>query len=143
TLAEYRAMVVNHETGHWLGFGHAFCSGPGQPAPVMQQQSMSLQGCAFNSWPLPSERGALAARRGVPIVPAGAAATTTTTTTTRPAGPSPSTTTTRPSGPTTVPPPPTTATTGRAGRPASPAVLENRSLRRVPNVALRPWRRAF
>ncbi|MFM7617366.1 MAG: DUF3152 domain-containing protein, partial [Actinomycetes bacterium] len=25
-LREYRHMVVNHETGHWLGFGHAFCS---------------------------------------------------------------------------------------------------------------------
>ena len=41
-LAAYRQMVLNHETGHWLGFGHGPCSGPGQPAPVMQQQSMTL-----------------------------------------------------------------------------------------------------
>ena len=25
-LAEYRHMVINHETGHWLGFGHSFCA---------------------------------------------------------------------------------------------------------------------
>ncbi len=30
TLEQYRRMVVNHETGHWLGRGHAYCSGPGQ-----------------------------------------------------------------------------------------------------------------
>lgn len=54
-LRNYRNMVVNHETGHWLGHGHAFCSGAGNPAPVMQQQSISLQGCKFNPWPLDSE----------------------------------------------------------------------------------------
>jgi hypothetical protein len=48
----YRKMVINHETGHWLGLGHAFCPAPGAPAPIMQQQSISLQGCATNSWPL-------------------------------------------------------------------------------------------
>jgi Protein of unknown function (DUF3152) len=31
----YRSMVINHETGHWLGLGHAYCSGPGALAPVM------------------------------------------------------------------------------------------------------------
>jgi hypothetical protein len=70
-LATYRQMVLNHETGHWLGFGHAFCSGAGRPAPVMQQQSMTLAGCAPNPWPLPAERAALAARRDVPVVQAG------------------------------------------------------------------------
>ena len=58
-LDDYRTMVINHETGHWLGFGHRFCSGSGQPAPVMQQQSISLQGCAANPWPLPYEKAAL------------------------------------------------------------------------------------
>lgn len=67
SLADYRHMVLNHETGHWLGFGHAFCGGAGQPAPVMQQQSISLQGCRFNAWPTASERQRLAASRGVPI----------------------------------------------------------------------------
>jgi hypothetical protein len=66
-LRDYRHMVVNHETGHWIGFGHAGCGGPGAPAPVMQQQSISLQGCAPNSWPLDSERHATAARLGVEI----------------------------------------------------------------------------
>lgn len=55
SLRNYRHMVVNHETGHWLGFGHRHCPAPGAPAPVMQQQSMSLQGCAANPWPTPSE----------------------------------------------------------------------------------------
>ena len=55
SLRDYRHMVVNHETGHWLGHGHEFCGGAGQAAPVMQQQSISLQGCTFNPWPLASE----------------------------------------------------------------------------------------
>jgi hypothetical protein len=68
SLADYRHMVINHETGHWLGFGHSLCGGPGQAAPVMQQQSISLQGCRPNPWPLASERARLAASRGVPIL---------------------------------------------------------------------------
>lgn len=55
SLRDYRHMVVNHETGHWLGHDHEYCKGAGQPAPVMQQQSISLQGCKFNPWPLASE----------------------------------------------------------------------------------------
>jgi hypothetical protein len=55
SLRDYRHMVINHETGHWLGHGHQSCGGAGQPAPVMQQQSISLQGCTFNPWPLTSE----------------------------------------------------------------------------------------
>lgn len=56
SLRDYRHMVVNHETGHWLGHGHRTCSGAGQPAAVMQQQSINLGGCRFNPWPLPVER---------------------------------------------------------------------------------------
>jgi len=55
SLRDYRHMVVNHETGHWLGHDHAQCPGAGQPALVMQQQSISLQGCSFNPWPTASE----------------------------------------------------------------------------------------
>lgn len=55
SLRDYRHMVVNHETGHWLGHGHQACTGAGNPAPVMQQQSISLQGCGFNAWPIASE----------------------------------------------------------------------------------------
>lgn len=65
SLDDYRSMVINHETGHWLGFGHQNCSGAGQLAPVMQQQSVSLQGCKFNPWPLPSELTNLASIKGV------------------------------------------------------------------------------
>lgn len=65
SLEDYRAMVINHETGHWLGFGHRTCPGPGQPAPVMQQQSISLQGCIFNPWPTPAEVDTLKATLGL------------------------------------------------------------------------------
>lgn len=54
-LRNYQHMVINHETGHWLGHGHENCPAAGQAAAVMQQQSISLQGCKFNPWPLDSE----------------------------------------------------------------------------------------
>ena len=49
-LDQYRTMVLNHEVGHLLGLGHQYCGGG--LAPVMQQQSIDLQGCAPNPWPL-------------------------------------------------------------------------------------------
>lgn len=55
SIRDYRHMVINHETGHWLGHGHQYCTGSGEPASVMQQQSISLQGCVFNPWPLSGE----------------------------------------------------------------------------------------
>lgn len=54
-LPTYRRMLVDHETGHWLGLGHRYCSRPGARAPVMQQQSKGMQGCRVNPWPLPRE----------------------------------------------------------------------------------------
>jgi len=66
SVDSYQHYVVVHETGHWLGFGHANCPGPGLPAPTMQQQSIGLQGCRHNGWPVGSERGTLAARTGAP-----------------------------------------------------------------------------
>ncbi|HYH36367.1 MAG TPA: DUF3152 domain-containing protein [Candidatus Saccharimonadales bacterium] len=65
SLDDYRSMVINHEVGHWLGFGHKSCGGSGQAAPVMQQQSIDLQGCTFNPWPLPSEAAALRSWYGI------------------------------------------------------------------------------
>ena len=50
-LDEYRAYMVNHEVGHFLGYQHVDCGGDGQRAPVMLQQSMDLQGCSPNAWP--------------------------------------------------------------------------------------------
>lgn len=57
TLAGYRTMVVNHEVGHALGHidNEQPCGGDGQKAPLMQEQSMFLNGCTVNQWPLDSE----------------------------------------------------------------------------------------
>jgi hypothetical protein len=59
SLRDYRHLVVNHETGHWLGRGHASCPPGGGPAPVMMQQSKGTGGCRFNPWPLPWEAAAI------------------------------------------------------------------------------------
>lgn len=57
TLADYRTMVINHEVGHALGHvdNEQTCAGEGQPAPLMQEQSMHLDGCKPNIHPLDSE----------------------------------------------------------------------------------------
>jgi hypothetical protein len=63
SLRDYRHLVVNHETGHWLGRGHASCPAGGGPAPVMMQQSKGTGGCRFNPWPLGWEAAAVRGRR--------------------------------------------------------------------------------
>lgn len=50
-LAMYRAYLVNHEVGHFLGQGHVACPAEGRAAPVMMQQSIELDGCVPNAWP--------------------------------------------------------------------------------------------
>lgn len=61
SLRDYRHLVVNHETGHWLGRGHTSCRGRGR-APVMMQQSKGTGGCRFNPWPLAREAAAVRRR---------------------------------------------------------------------------------
>ena len=56
-LDDYRRMLVNHEVGHLLGMRHPKpqCPRPGEPAPIMNQQSTELDGCLPNPWPLDDE----------------------------------------------------------------------------------------
>jgi len=66
-LSDYRDYVVNHEVGHWLGAGHRECPAFDVEAPVMMQQSISLDECRATVWPTADERSEIATIRGVDI----------------------------------------------------------------------------
>lgn len=54
-LDGYHTMVVNHEMGHFLGFDHMLCPAAGQPAPVMQEETIDLAGCTPNAYPFAAD----------------------------------------------------------------------------------------
>jgi hypothetical protein len=55
-LGAYRAYMVQHELGHALGHPHAeTCATPGDPAPVMIQQTLGIGKCASNPFPTSHE----------------------------------------------------------------------------------------
>lgn len=50
-METYRIYLINHETGHILGWGHVGCPKEGAIAPVMMQQSKGTEGCIPYGWP--------------------------------------------------------------------------------------------
>lgn len=73
SIEDYRTLMIDHETGHRLGFlDNPTCPGTGQLAPVMMQQSINLKGCVFNVWPLAAEFAQLDASLGLPATTATA-----------------------------------------------------------------------
>jgi hypothetical protein len=52
--AAYRAELINHEVGHWLGFDHASCTQK-SAAPILAAPTLTLSGCSPNWYEIPVE----------------------------------------------------------------------------------------
>lgn len=48
-LKDYRQYMVSHEMGHILGHDHVGCTGEGDPAPIMLQQTKGIGKCKPNT----------------------------------------------------------------------------------------------
>jgi Protein of unknown function (DUF3152) len=53
SLSDFRAFMINHEIGVYLGQAETACKSKGAKAPVMADQGRTLGGCAANPWPKP------------------------------------------------------------------------------------------
>lgn len=52
-LTSYRRYVIAHEVGHLLSYQHTKCPGAGELAPIMVQQTITVEDCLPNPWPHP------------------------------------------------------------------------------------------
>lgn len=53
SLPDFRAFMINHEVGVYLGQAETACKTKGAKAPVMADQGRALGGCVANPWPKP------------------------------------------------------------------------------------------